>query len=95
MNYLSESDGMVFVCFLTIIVIVSYIRKVGPIFIVSLLSILINLLMLTREFWLSLPWWLYVLIIGGTLIAFAVYNEMNSNKQKVKITEKLKKELDL
>ena len=47
-NYTDELDGMIFVFALTFIVIISYIVKFGPVFLISLLSILINVLLLTR-----------------------------------------------
>ena len=95
-NYKSEIDGIIFVCILTIIVICSYLYKIGPIFLVSLIAILVNVLLLTRTFWLSIPWWLYILIIGGVLIVFAIYNEINSKKAKEeRITDKIKRNLDL
>ena len=92
MNYTSEQDGTIFVIFLILLVLGAYTLKYGPIFLVSLIFILINILILTRDFWLNLPWWLYVLIAGLILIAFAVYNELKENKQVLK---NLKDKLDL
>ena len=57
------------------IVIISYGLKYGPIFLISLIFILINIILLTRNFWLAIPWWLYILLIGSVLIGFAVKNE--------------------
>ena len=88
-NYSSEMDGIMFVFLLTILVILGYILKFGPIFIVSLISILINVLLLTRTFWLSIPWWLYILLIGSILISFSIYNEINIKKNKESIVNKI------
>ena len=95
-NYNSEYDGLLFVALLTIIVIISYERKYGPEFITSLAFILINTLLLTRNFWLNIPWWIYILTIGGALIAFATNNELKQTKitNNEKII-KLKRHLDL
>lgn len=95
-NYNSEYDGLLFVALLTIIVIISYERKYGPEFITCLTFILINTLLLTRNFWLNIPWWIYILTIGGALIAFATNNELKQTKitNNEKII-KLKRHLDL
>ena len=79
-NYSSEMDGIIFVFGLTLLVIISYILKYGPVFLVSLVAILFNVLLLTRSFWLSIPWWIYILIIGIILISFAIYNELSEKK---------------
>ncbi len=92
-QYTSEFDGMLFVSLLTIVVIASYIIKLGPIFVVSLATILINVFLLTRTFWLSLPWWLYILVIGAILIGFAIYNELNEKKNDSLIT-KIRNKID-
>ena len=94
-NFTSETDGLIFVIFLVFIVILSYIKKYGPVFIVSLIFILINAILLTKEFWLNLPWWLYLLLIGATLIAFAIINELKDNKDSGQLVKKLKDDLDL
>lgn len=97
-GFTDEMDGLVFVLLLTILVIIGYVLKYGPVFLISLIFILVNILLLTREFWLSLPWWLYILLIGAILISFAVYNELkdkNNNDNKIKLTTKIKNDLDL
>ena len=81
-NYLDSLDGLLFVCLILIITIFGYIRKYGPMFIVSLIFVLINMFYLTSEFWLAIPWWLYLLVVGIILILFAIYNEMNEKKNK-------------
>ena len=75
--YTNEADGMVYVILLLIITIFSYLKKYGPAFLVSIIFILINMFLLTRLFWLSLPWWIYILGVGIILILFAVLNEIN------------------
>ena len=56
-------------------------KKDGKIFLTSILAIIINAFALTREFWLSLPWWFYLLILGIGLLAFAITNESRANKK--------------
>ena len=88
-NYTNETDGMIFVLMLVIITIISYTFKFGPIFISTISAIIINSFLLTREFWFSIPWWIYMLVIGTILIVFAVNNEITENKQKDQIKKKL------
>lgn len=97
MNYYHELDGILYVLFLAILVIISYLYKYGPCFLVSLLFILLNIFLLTKTFWLSIPWWLYILLIGSMLIVFAIYNEVKLKKEntlKNKVV-KLKDDLNL
>ena len=80
-NYTDEIDGMLFVLLIIGIVIFSYFKNYGMTFIISILTIIINAILLTREFWLSIPWWIYLLGIGGFLIVFAGTNEARQNKK--------------
>lgn len=91
-SYTNEYDIIIYIVLLTIVVIISYILKYGPIFLICLISIVINSLILTRTIWGAIPWWLYILIIGGILIGFAVYNEVKDKKDK---DNSIKKYLDL
>ena len=93
-SYTNELDGILFVSSLAVLVIISYNHKYGPIFIVCLASILINTLLLTRNFWLGLPWWLYILLIGSVLVGFAIHNELNEKKESSLIS-KLRDKIDL
>ena len=88
-TYISQADGMFFVLVLVILTIISYINKYGPIFLTSIIAILVNVLILTREFWFSIPWWGYMLGIGVLLISFAIRNELSENKQKNTLKKKL------
>lgn len=95
LSYLNQTDATVFVSFLTIFIIIGYNKKYGPLFITSLIFVVVNVFILTRLFWFSLPWWLYILVLGILLIIFAVSNELNEkNNLKNKIID-LKNKLDL
>ena len=83
-NYSSELDGLIFVFLMVGVVIISYIYKLGPIFLMSLIGILLNVFILTRVFWFSIPWWIYILLVGIILVLFAVRNEVNEEKNKLK-----------
>ena len=83
--YTSEADGIIFVLFVVGLVMYSYMKKYGAIFIVSIMAILLNAILLTREFWLSIPWWIYLLLVGGILIGFAIKNESDDKKDKISV----------
>lgn len=82
-SYSDEKDGMIFGAFLVGLLIFSYIKKYGAIFLVTLGAIIVNAILLTRLFWLLIPWWIYLLVIGSILIAFAVKNESDENKNRL------------
>lgn len=75
-SYVSEFDGMMFILLLLAYTVIGYNNQWGPVTRVSLAFILINVFLLTKMFWLSLPWWVYILIIGLVLIGFAIKNEL-------------------
>lgn len=89
-NYNSQSDAMIFVAMLVIITIFSYTKKLGPTFFTTTIVILLNAFLLTREFWFSIPWWVYMLLVGGFLITFAINNELNENKKRELIKSKMR-----
>lgn len=82
-SYSNEKDGMIYGMFLVILLICSYVNKYGAVFIITLIGIIVNAIVLTREFWLLIPWWIYLLVVGSILIAFAVKNESDENKNKI------------
>ena len=80
-RYRSEIDGMIFVLFLIVFAGLSFRGSKSGKFKVAIIAILVNAFLLTREFWFSLPWWIYLLFAGIGLIGFAMINESNSNKK--------------
>ncbi len=88
--YSSQMDSMIFIFMLVILILISYMLKWGPVFFISTIAIIVNIFNLTKEFWYSIPWWVYMLLIGSTLIIFAIKNELNETKQKESIRSKLK-----
>lgn len=91
MAYNDEKDGMIYVFALVGLLIVSYNNKYGAIFIVTALAIILNGLALTRAFWFSIPWWIYLLLIGSILIAFAMKNESDSKQGKIGVGKFIRK----
>ena len=94
LNYTSQDDGMIYLLLLLAFIIIGYSFKMGPILLTSLIFILLNVFMLTKEFWISLPWWIYLLVIGAILIVFAMRNEI-SNKKTNNLIDNIKSKLDL
>ncbi len=88
-SYADEIDGMLFSVLIVTIMIISYFERFGTTFLVSTGALLFNAFLLTREFWFSLPWWFYLLVLGAFLVAFAGTNEARQNKG-ISITDKLK-----
>ena len=80
-SYISGIDGLMFSIYIVFVLCYSYYKKVKETFAVSIVFILINSIYLTKEFWLSLPWWIYLFILGGGLIIFAIVNERNKNNK--------------
>ena len=90
-SYSGEFDGMIFGILIVFMLMLSYINKYGTLFLVSIAAILLNVFLLTRKFWFSIPWWIYLLVIGSVLITFAIKNEADEKKNKFKIADSLKK----
>ena len=71
--------------------------KIGPLFLVSLAAIVFNFFKLTKEFWYSIPWWIYLLLVGAVLMTFAISNEASENNMMKKLkdaAEKIKNDVD-
>ena len=83
-SYINNIDGMIYVLFLVFLTMYSYNKKHGAICIVTLAAILINALLLVRiyEVIVLVPWWIYLLLIGISLVVFAMRKESQQNKEK-------------
>lgn len=90
LQYNNEIDGILFGFLIIAVVISSYIKKYGALFMVSIFAILVNIFILTREFWFSIPWWVYLLAVGAILIGFATKNEMSDKKSEINAIDLLK-----
>ena len=95
-TYNSQNDAILYLILIAVLVIFSYICKFGPYFLVNVIFIVINVFILTKKFWFSIPWWIYILTIGIIFILFAIRNEIKDNKEKKENKlKKLKDHLDL
>lgn len=88
--YMNVFDGVLFITFLVTLVFIGYLMKIESLFYMSILFIFIDLFLLTREFWYSIPWWLYLLLIGICLILFAINNETHTNIKNAKLLNKIR-----
>ena len=88
-NLTNEYDGIIYFIFLAILIIISYIYKFGPIFLISLISIVLNSIRLSRSLFGDIPWWIDILVIGGILIGFAIHNESKDKNEKENIKDRL------
>ena len=79
--YNSKVDGLLYIAFLTFLSFGGYLLKDKALVVSNLLFIFINIVLVTSSFWLSIPWWLYILIIGIILILFAISNERRKNNK--------------
>ncbi len=93
-NYKGEKDGIIFAIFLILYAVASFTNQKSKVFKINIGAIVVNAIALTRNFWLSLPWWIYLLIAGSGLIGFAVMNESRSNKERIAQREKAGRNID-
>lgn len=91
LNCTSSLDVMLFMTLLILSIMFTYMKKFGPIFLCSIIAELIFAYKVTKEFWESIPWWIYLLVGGVTLIAFAVKNELKAKEGKATLKETVKK----
>ena len=74
--------SIIFIIFLLAMVVLGYYKKKTIFFVINLVTIIITFIKLTYDFWLNLPWWAYMLIVGIALIIFAIINEVKEKKNK-------------
>lgn len=80
------NDILIYSTMLLILVIIGSAIKNKSMFLIPAIFLVIFVVKGTMEFWLSIPWWLYLLIGGITLVYVAMLRE--SNKQKESTTVK-------
>lgn len=74
---------------LSIIVGMQY--RIRCYFFVGILALTFNILIQTKPFWGSLPWWAYLIISGFVLIGLASFNEWQKKNEKKLLKDKLYK----
>lgn len=95
LRYSNETDGILFGILIVAMIFISYKNKYGALFMTSIFAILVNVFVLTRKFWFSMPWWMYLLIVGIILISFATKNEINDKKiDVIKTLKNIKEKIE-
>lgn len=89
-NYFNIFDAMIFMALLIGMIIVTYNKKIGPIFLCSIMAEILIAFKVTEAFWTSIPWWVYLLVVGGGLIAFAIRNEAKEKKDGKTLKDTMK-----
>lgn len=70
-----EADILILAGICTLMTVFSYILKKKKWFILSAVSLVILVFYTTKEIWLSISWWVYLLSVGMIFIIFAGVNE--------------------
>lgn len=63
-----------------VLLVVSFLLKTKKWFILSTLTLLILTIYMTRNFWASIAWWVYLLAVGLILIGLAAANEISKQR---------------
>lgn len=66
------------------VIIWSYLARKKQWFIMAVVTLALLLISSTRELWLSIAWWVYLLIAGSILIGIATANEYNKRHGRIK-----------
>lgn len=73
-------DKMLLMFMELVVIVYSYNERLEAEFISTIVMLIIQAFLLTSSFWFAVPWWIYLIIIGGTLIAFGISNESRETK---------------
>ncbi|MBR3511750.1 MAG: hypothetical protein IKN74_02185 [Clostridia bacterium] len=86
-KYVNGLDELLMLLFLLVGVLYSYNRRLEGEFLASLSLIVISSFMLVSAIFVAIPWWVYLVVVGGLLLSYGVKNETkesNSLVDKVK-----------
>ena len=74
--------AIIFIAYLTILIIVGIIYNDKKNWIVHLVVLVIFIIYVTRNLWTVLPWWVFFVIIGLVFIAVAIFLEKRDKNKK-------------
>lgn len=77
-------EGILFGGLMIGIIITGFYTKHRFYFISAIVFLALDVIYFTKTFWLSIPWWIYLLVSGLFLIIFASINEYKKSKKKDK-----------
>ncbi|WP_105617799.1 hypothetical protein [Vallitalea okinawensis] len=75
-------EGILFGGLMIGMIIIGFYKKQRFYFISAIVFLGLDVIYFTKTFWLSIPWWVYLLVAGLFLIIFASINEYKKSKKK-------------
>lgn len=91
----SSFEAIVYCILCIISIIVGFVIQRRLYFIGGAVFLLIGVFLNTLNFWLNIPWWIYLLTGGALLILFASKNEFNKRTNKESLFGKLIKKIKM
>lgn len=82
-------DALILVVSSLALLITSFILKRKKWFLLAVIVLIITTVFMTKAFWMSLAWWIYLLVAGILLIAIGALNEMKKQNVGKNIGKKL------
>lgn len=86
------NDILIYSTMLLILVIIGSAIKNKSMFLIPAIFLVIFVVKGTMDFWVSVPWWLYLLIGGITLVYVAMLRESNKQKESTTVKKNMLKE---
>ena len=77
------TDGIVYLAMLLVLSILAYIKEWKYYLYSSIVSMIFGVIILTAEYWQEIPWYVYILFIGLSLIIFAMYDEKRKQNKRL------------
>ena len=78
------SDALFLGIIMVGVIVWSYLARKKQWFIMAVVTLALLLISSTRVLWLSIAWWVYLLIAGSVLIGIATANEYNKRHGRIK-----------
>lgn len=82
--FLEDIIAGIYIGVLALVIILIGYRKEGlyPLFVTGIIMTILNIIYRLKEVWKVIPFWLYLLVGGLTIIGFVTYRELKKQKQK-------------
>lgn len=84
MNTGRALDAIILSVCMAALLVYSFYQKKSSWFLLSFVTLVVQGIYASRKFWLSIAWWVYILVVGVIFIAIAAKNEYNRRNNKVK-----------
>ena len=90
-EYMNGFDELLTLLFLVFGLLYSYNRRLEGEFLASLSLIVISSFMLVSAIFIAIPWWVYLVVVGGLLLSYGVKNETKESNGLVdKVKDRFK-----